>query len=488
VNRILTSIFLAVALFLPGVTVAQDAQPSTPPATATFDGSAAELRKRLEDSLAELAKLREDMAAERIPMSKRLGELESELTALRQKLQQITKARDERTLDRNKVQIAIKQQQDEMAFLVNLLGDYLRNFETSLHIAEVQRFREVLNAAKLAMDNSSLTDAETFEVQSKVLTASLERLHEALGGVRFEGTAVDATGMLKPGAFVQLGPVALFRSTDGQSVGVVEQRIGSLEPTVAAFGQPEVQASAQELVANGTGQFPFDPTLGNALKIEQTQETLIEHIKKGGPIMVPIFVLAGAALLVVLYKWLSMLFIRNPSQKRMRELLSAVAARDTAAAQRITKTMPGPVGAMLRQGADHLDEPRELIEEVMYESVLSSKLKIQSMLPFVAISASAAPLLGLLGTVTGIMNTFSLITVFGTGDVRTLSSGISEALITTEYGLIVAIPSLLLHAFLSRKAKGIVDRMEKSAVAFLNEVSRAAPARDAEEMAEFVKG
>ncbi len=487
-HRTLSTLLLSVALLLPGLAFAQDAQPASTAPASSFDGSASELRKRLEDSLAELAKLREDMAAERIPMSKRLGELESELSALRQRLQQVTKVRDERTLDRNKVQAAIKQQQDEMAFLVNLLGDYIRNFETSLHIAEVQRYREVLNEAKLAMDNSSLTDAETFEVQSKVLAASLERLHEALGGVRFEGTAVDTTGMLKPGAFVQLGPVALFRSADGQSVGVVEQRIGSLEPTVAAFGQPEIQASAQELVANGTGQFPFDPTLGNAMKIEQTQETLVEHIKKGGPIMVPIFVLAGAALLVVLYKWLTMLFVRNPSQKRMRELLAAVAARDAAEAQRIAKSMPGPVGAMLRMGAEHLDEPRELIEEVMYESVLTSKLKIQSMLPFVAISASAAPLLGLLGTVTGIMNTFSLITVFGTGDVRTLSSGISEALITTEYGLIVAIPSLLLHAFLSRKAKGIVDRMEKSAVAFLNEVSRAAPSRDAEEMVEFVKG
>jgi biopolymer transport protein ExbB len=274
--------------------------------------------------------------------------------------------------------------------------------------------------------------------------------------------------MLKPGAFVQLGPVALFRSTDGQSVGVVEQRIGSLEPTVAAFGQPEIQASAQTLVANGTGQFPFDPTLGNALKIEQTQETLMEHIKKGGPVMVPIFVLAGAALLVVLYKWLTMMFVRNPSQKRMGELLAAVAARDTAAAQRVAKTMPGPVGAMLRKGADHLEEPRELIEEVMYESVLTSKLKIQSMLPFVAISASAAPLLGLLGTVTGIMNTFTLITVFGTGDVRTLSSGISEALITTEYGLVISIPALLLHAFLSRRVKSVLGSMEQSSISFIN--------------------
>jgi len=80
--------------------------------------------------------------------------------------------------------------------------------------------------------------------------------------------------------------------------------------------------------------------------------------------------------------------------------------------------------------------------------------------------------LGLLGTVTGIINTFKLITVFGTGDVKTLSGGISEALITTKFGLIVAIPSLLLHAFLSRKARGVVDQMEKAAVAFINQVSK----------------
>ena len=85
---------------------------------------------------------------------------------------------------------------------------------------------------------------------------------------------------------------------------------------------------------------------------------------------------------------------------------------------------------------------------------------------------AAAPLLGLLGTVTGIMNTFTLMTVFGTGDVKTLSSGISEALITTEYGLIVAIPSLLIHSFLSRKAKSITDEMDKAAIVFGNEVAR----------------
>jgi CBS domain-containing protein len=121
---------------------------------------------------------------------------------------------------------------------------------------------------------------------------------------------------------------------------------------------------------------------------------------------------------------------------------------------------------------EHLKEPAELIEEVMYETVLATRLKLQRFLPFIAISAASAPLLGLLGTVTGIINTFKLITVFGSGDVKTLSGGISEALITTEFGLIVAIPSLLLHAFLSRKARHIIDEMEKTAIAFNNQISR----------------
>jgi biopolymer transport protein ExbB len=143
--------------------------------------------------------------------------------------------------------------------------------------------------------------------------------------------------------------------------------------------------------------------------------------------------------------------------------------------------MHGPAGRMLHAGAKHHGEPRELIKEAMFEQILSARLKLQSWLPFVAICATSAPLLGLLGTVTGIMNTFSLMTEFGTGDPKTLSSGISEALITTEYGLIIAIPSLLLHAFLARKARGIIDDMEKKAMQFLNHIRPPAklPARGA---------
>jgi biopolymer transport protein ExbB len=168
-----------------------------------------------------------------------------------------------------------------------------------------------------------------------------------------------------------------------------------------------------------------------------------------------------------------MLFVRTPSNARVRAVMAAVAAGDKAKAVALSAKLPGPMGRMLREGTASLGGPREAAEEQMYEVMHRTQLKLQSLLPFIAISAAAAPLLGLLGTVTGIMNTFSLITIYGTGDVKTLSSGISEALITTEYGLIVAIPSLLLHAYLSSKAKKIVNRLETTGISFVNEMAKA---------------
>jgi biopolymer transport protein ExbB len=100
--------------------------------------------------------------------------------------------------------------------------------------------------------------------------------------------------------------------------------------------------------------------------------------------------------------------------------------------------------------------------------MLNTKPKLDRYLAFVSLTAATAPLLGLLGTVTGMINTFKLITVFGTGDPKRLSSGISEALVTTEYGLIIAVPCLLMYAFLSRKSKGLLSSMEQTSVGFIN--------------------
>jgi len=443
----------------------------------TFAAAAGVVDQRLADSIDELAKLRQDIAAQRVPLGRELSELESQLSELRAELQRKSRAIDVQTLDNNNLRTSIKGLQDEASYLGNLLTDYLRNFEARVHIAELKRYQGKLAAARLAAENPTLARGAVFAAQTAVVESSIDRLEEALGGARFDGAAIDEKGIVRDGTFVRIGPAALFRSADGQEVGTAEQRLGSLEPTIIGFEQPDATAAASALVASGAGTFPLDPTLGNAHKIESTHETLWEHVQKGGPVMVPIFGMAALGLLAALYKWLSLAFLGRPSRRRLAALLDCVARRDQEGAKQQVRAIRGPTGRMLAAGVANLGESRELIEEVMYESVLTTRLATNRLLPFISICAASAPLLGLLGTVTGIIDTFKQITIFGSSDVKNLSSGISEALITTEFGLIVAIPALLLHSFLSRKARRVVADMEQAAVAFGNQVARAEPDR-----------
>jgi biopolymer transport protein ExbB len=437
-----------------------------------FMNSAARVRTQLEESLAELSRLRKQIADQNIPLTRQLNALEAELNEVRVEYQSTTRLLDSHTLDLTNLRNEIKSRQEETTYLSNLLSEYIRNFESRMHISELQRYEKDLEKAKLALDNTNLSTEDLYAAQAALISASIERLHDALNGTKFSGTAVDQSGLIKKGEFVLVGHVALFESDDQEAIGMAEQRLGSLEPTVIPFNDPQVASQVTDLMANGKGAFPFDPTLGNANKIEATKETFLEHVQKGGPVMYPIFFMAGAALLVALYKWIYMLTIRKPNREHIEILLDAVSKHDRKLARQAVHSIGGPCGTMLEAGVEHIKEPRDLIEEVMFEKILETRLKVQSMLPFISISAASAPLLGLLGTVTGIINTFKLITVFGSGDVKTLSGGISEALITTKFGLVVAIPSLLLYAFLSRYAKGIIDQMEKVAVAFVNQVSK----------------
>jgi biopolymer transport protein ExbB len=469
---------LSLSLALPAAFAAP--QDGAAPASASesgasaprFDDAETDMQRKVEDSLAELAALRERIATEKLPLVRELARLEQEIVASRAEFQQVTNLLATRTLDLTKLTSEIKSREEEVGYLSTLLEEYLRNYESGLHITELQRDRADLEKVRLAAENEELPARELFAIQADLLAKSIERLHGSFGGARFAGSAVDATGTFTEGTFFLAGPAALFRSADGAKVGTAEQRLGSLEPSLTAFEAPELVAAGGAFVEGKGGAMPFDPTLGMAHKIAETEETLLEHIQKGGPIMVPIFALAGAALLVALYKWVTMFFVRMPSERRVREVLKAVAAGDKSVVTSLVGRMKGPMGRMLSSGAQALGAPREVIEEQMFEVMHRTQLRMQSMLPFVAISAAAAPLLGLLGTVTGIMNTFSMIEIYGTGDVKTLSGGISEALITTEYGLIVAIPSLLLHAYLSSKARKIANRMETTGIAFLNEAMR----------------
>jgi biopolymer transport protein ExbB len=109
----------------------------------------------------------------------------------------------------------------------------------------------------------------------------------------------------------------------------------------------------------------------------------------------------------------------------------------------------------------------ETLELKMGESILKEVPRINKHLPLLKIIAGVAPLLGLLGTVTGMIITFQAITLFGAGDPRLMAGGISQALITTVLGLSVAIPILLLHNIVQSKARMLADMLQHEAVALV---------------------
>ncbi|RLB10513.1 MAG: MotA/TolQ/Exb proton channel, partial [Deltaproteobacteria bacterium] len=119
------------------------------------------------------------------------------------------------------------------------------------------------------------------------------------------------------------------------------------------------------------------------------------------------------------------------------------------------------------------DMTREELEDRLQEAILNEIPALERFLSTIIILAEISPLLGLLGTVTGIINTFHVITLYGTGDPRIMSSGISEALVTTMLGLMVAIPVMFFHTLLSTKVENMISRMEKAAISFVNLLNKA---------------
>jgi biopolymer transport protein ExbB len=132
----------------------------------------------------------------------------------------------------------------------------------------------------------------------------------------------------------------------------------------------------------------------------------------------------------------------------------------------------GATARVLKATIRNLDRDREHIEDIVMESIMHESTRLDRFGSAIMVIAAVAPLLGLLGTVTGMIATFDIITEFGTGDPKLLSGGISIALVTTELGLIVAIPLLLAGNLLSGWAEKIKDSMEHSALHLINEYSK----------------
>ena len=433
----------------------------------TFEAAAGSAKADLEKSLAELSALEKQIADQKIPLSREMNKLESDVIAKRREHSDVKRLQDRKAVDLTRLKAEEKAFKDQNDYLrKTLLEEYIRRFETRTHASEKEQYTTLVKTARAANENPSAKSEEVFTSQLEVVQAALGRLDNILGGHVYEGSAV-ADGVPEKGRFVMVGPLVMFTGNSGQS-GLAEQLRGTTEASLIDLEDEAFAVGISKTISSGAGELPFDSTMGNALKIKQVEETWWEHINKGGVVIWPLLGLGLAAALIALIKWFQLSALKQVRPSDLQAVLDKVNENDTASALALAKRIKGPAGELLETAIQNTDQSKEMLEEILYERMLHTKPKLDRFLPFISLTAATAPLLGLLGTVTGMINTFKLITVFGTGDPKRLSSGISEALVTTEYGLIIAVPCLLMFAFLSRKAKGILSSMEQTAVGFVN--------------------
>jgi len=441
-----------------------------PAAARSFDAARSGVDQRLEQALQELARVRERIAKEKIPLSRTVSQLEDEVLTLRQERDRLLEIRDTRTLDLVSLRRQVESLEEQEEFVNSRLNEFVRDFEGRLDISELPRYEELTAAAKLAEKNANLDAGGRRDAQIEVVKAALGRLEGQLGGQVYEGSALSPEGVLTEGTFVSLGPSVFYASRDGRITGLVENQLNAADPVVVDLPGGLATGIAR-IAESGRGELPLDATLGKALKREKARKTLTQYVQDGGVVGYVIVGLGAAALLLTFFKSLEIQSFRVAGPQAVDGVLSELARGNPEAAARRAERVKGVAGEMLRTGVENADERRGVLEELLFEKILKVRPSLERFLPFLAITAAAAPLLGLLGTVVGMIKTFQLITIFGTGDAKSLSSGISEALVTTALGLIVAIPTLVLHGALSRMAKRKLGLLEQLSVAFVNGVA-----------------
>ena len=438
----------------------------------SFEKANAKAKSDLEASLAELAEVRTSISDEKVPLLKEVTTLEEDVRINQRKVDRLLRLRDNNDMGLNRLRDQVKGLKDQNDYAASLLDEFVRTFETRIDYSETQLYKNVTEEARLILDDSDASQADRFVEQIEVISVALERLQKLVGGYTFEGLALEPGGNIIEGTFATFGPSVYFNSSDSKVQGIAVTRLNSAEAAIAIPGR-NYEKGLINFVTNGDGTIPVDATLGKALKMEEGNDTLFEHLAKGGSVGSVIIALGIACLIIGGFKVYEINEFKTPAQEKVQKVIQAIESGNQDEARSSAASIDGVGGDLLTAGVANASAKRSNLEEILYEKILTAQPALERFLPFMALTAAAAPLLGLLGTVTGMIKTFNLITIFGTGDAKSLSSGISEALVTTELGLVVAIPSLILHGLLSRMAKQKIGDLEQISVSFINGVSGA---------------
>lgn len=352
--------------------------------------------------------------------------------------------------------------------------DLRDRFATSLLAAEkpglIERIRALVELDD-ALETRAAID-ELLAIGSEVLgdarSWSTFRTEVRLPGVEGDVQDVDVlrlgllAGYYSHGGAGDSGFVLGTGDTDarfeGESVGL----------TVAQRAQ--IAAAIQD-PARGI-LLPMDVTGGAGLATLRGQVSLARWFETGGVFMWPLLVLAVIVLLLVVERAVRLSLLSAGIRRRVALALELVSSGRADEAEERFAESRSVVGQVLRSALVHRDQPRSVLEDAVQESLLHHAPRFHTRLGFIALGAAIAPLIGLLGTVTGMITTFRMITLFGTSDPRFMAGGISEALITTQAGLCVAIPALVFRGILGSVAESALGSLESGVMSVVLAILR----------------
>ena len=380
-------------------------------------------------------------------------------------------ARQERIADqleaeykKNEEILRVKEEayQKELGSLVELFG----HLQSSAGEAAVQ-FSGSLTSPQYGLDRvdflNSLTSkmSETTELPTireiEGLWYELQREMVASGQVvSFDTTVIDVDGesstcnVTRVGLFNAVcdGKYLEYVAATGQYAFLPRQPAGRFTKTAKSVGNADVGEQVR------FGVDPTGPTGGSLLANLIQTPSLAERAAQGREV--------GYAIIFVGLIGIGLAFWK---------LWSLYVLGKAVRAQAGSKTLDvrNPLGRVLKVGEENFKKDIDTLELKLAEAIMAERPSIERGIGAVRIISVVAPLAGLLGTVTGMIVTFQMITLYGTGDPKLMAGGISQALVTTVLGLLVAIPTTLLHSFTASSAKGIISVLEEQSTGILAE-------------------
>jgi biopolymer transport protein ExbB len=405
---------------------------------------------------AELRERESRFRQERDRQQQLLAEAKAERSTQEKRGEQLETAYDENELKIADVTAQLDRRMGSLKELFGVLqqvaGDTRGQLESSVTAAQFPGRGEFLGelAAKLG-SSSTLPSIEEIE---KLWFLLQQEMTETGKVVRFPATVITADGQEVREEVVRVGGFNLV-SAGGYLAYTPETRNLT---ELARQPQPRFTGTTAKLLAASEGSVTFgvDPTRGQILATYLERPDLRQRIDQGGIVGYVILALGVLGVLIALERL---------------AVLGRASAKVHAQLKNGTPQPDNPLGRVLQVADQFPNADVETLELRLGEAVFRETPRLTRALLFLKIISVVAPLLGLLGTVTGMIVTFQAITLFGTGDPKLMAGGISQALVTTVLGLVVAIPMVLLHTLVSGRSKHILGVLQEQSAGIVAERS-----------------